>query len=144
MQRLFETMADVDAHNARVRNRQTRSAELTNGGAQIPESEILFSVLDALNVHPRVAWAARMNTGGATYGEQYVKFGFKGLSDIIGQLKDGRFLAIEVKRAGKMPTDAQVEFMGKVARHNGVAFVARSIDDAMAGIDKACDGCFNR
>jgi hypothetical protein len=136
--RLFSSLAEVEAHNARVRQRSARTAELTNGGAVVPEAQILSAVLQAIKLHPRVGWAHRFNTGGAHYGEQYVAFGFAGLSDILGQLKDGRFLAIEVKRAGKVPTEGQVEFMGKVARFNGVAFVARSIDDAMAGIDKAC------
>lgn len=104
----------------------------------IPERDILSAVLDATKTHPRVAWAERMNSGAySPGGGRYLRFGFPGLSDILGQLKDGRLLAIEVKRAGKQPTNVQIEFMGRVARWHGVAFVARSVDDAIAGIDAA-------
>ena len=94
------------------------------------ERDVLSAVLQLCRAHPKVAWIRRMNTG--TRGG--VNFGFPGLSDLIGQLKDGRMLAIEVKRPGKMPTEAQVEFMGEVARWHGVAFVARGIQDVLKAL----------
>jgi len=103
-----------------------------------PESAVLKAVLVALRIHPMVAWAERMNVMSQTLQykgvDRYVKAGFKGLSDIIGMLRDGRFLAVEVKRPGGQPTQAQIEFLGLVDRSGGVAFIARSVDDVIRAL----------
>lgn len=88
-----------------------------------------FAVLNRLAASPDVAWCARMNTGGAFRGKRYVAFGFKGLSDIIGQTVDGRFLAVEVKRPGENPTPEQSFFLALVAAYGGVSGVARGLAD---------------
>ena len=84
-------------------------------------------------------WVARMNSGmfkvGEPGNERWVRAAFKGCSDILGQLRDGRLLAVECKRNGEQPTPDQQAFLLHVAAHAGVAFVARSIDDVMAGIE---------
>lgn len=91
---------------------------------------MLSAVLELLQVHPRVAWAERFNTGGMENANgQYVRFAFPGCSDILGQLKDGRLLAIECKRPGKKATAEQWQFLCNVNRANGVAFVATCIED---------------
>jgi hypothetical protein len=96
------------------------------------ERDVLPAVLEALRLHPRVAWCHRFNTGAMEVDGRNVRFAFAGCSDILGQLKDGRFLAVEVKRPSGMPTTAQVEFLGLVERSGGVAFVARGADDVFA------------
>jgi hypothetical protein len=95
----------------------------------VAERDVLGAILEWLPYCKAVAWFARMNSGGYEIKGQFVRFGFKGCPDIIGQLRDGRFLGIEVKRQGAEPTEAQVEFLGKVQRHKGVAFVAHSLED---------------
>lgn len=103
-----------------------------------PESQVLRSVLQLLSLHKAVAWAGRINSGavfltGEGGSSRYVRFnGMAGISDIIGQLVDGRFLAIECKRKGQKPTELQQGFLDQVARHGGVAFCARSADDVVA------------
>ena len=57
-----------------------------------PEAAALVEVLKALNTHPTVAWCERMNSGAARIGARFVRFGFKGCPDVLGQLKDGRLL----------------------------------------------------
>lgn len=100
-----------------------------------PESAVLAAVLKALALHPRVAWAHRMNVGAFRNPQgQYVRVGFAGCSDIIGQTVDGRFLAVEVKRPGGKPTAEQIAFLGRVSRAGGVAFVAWSVDDVARGL----------
>ena len=94
-----------------------------------PERDVLAAIVEFLPYAKIVAWWARMNTGAVKVDDRFVRFGFKGCSDIIGQLRDGRFLAIEVKKIGAGPTEDQVEFLAKVQRANGVAFVAHSLDD---------------
>jgi hypothetical protein len=95
----------------------------------VAERDVLGAILEWLPYCKAVAWFARMNSGAQVVGDRYVRFGFKGCPDIIGQLRDGRFLGIEVKRPGAEPTEAQVEFLSKVQRHRGVAFVAHSLED---------------
>jgi hypothetical protein len=95
----------------------------------IAERDVLGAILEWLPYCKAVAWFARMNSGAQAVDGRYVRFGFKGCSDIIGQLRDGRFMAIEVKRSRGQPTEAQVEFLSKVQRHRGVAFVAHSLED---------------
>jgi len=112
------------------------------------EVEIQKSILDYLVYHPMVAWAARFNSGSARLpagGGKFRPVEFNtcdGCSDILGQLKDGRFLAIEVKRPPwTKPTDAreeaQAEFLRKVRVNNGVGFFAISIKQVTAGLDLA-------
>lgn len=86
------------------------------------EREVLSACLSVCEIHPKIAWHYRMNVGGFKneYG-QYVKFAFKGCSDIIGQITDGRFFAWEVKRPGKKPTEDQYAFLNTVAAGGGVA-----------------------
>ena len=62
-----------------------------------PEAAALVEVLQALNAHPAVAWVERMNSGAAKIGKRFVRFGWKGCPDVIGQLRDGRLIGVEVK-----------------------------------------------
>ena len=99
------------------------------------ERDVLAAVLEALKFCGKVAWFQRMNTGGITNPNgQYVRFGFPGCADILGQMTDGRLLAIEVKRPGAVPTEEQQAFLGRVQRANGVAFVAWSVEDVARGV----------
>ncbi|MBP8283312.1 MAG: VRR-NUC domain-containing protein [Chromatiaceae bacterium] len=98
------------------------------------EHQIQAAILRYLAVSPRVAWAERMNTGAikipAPGGkDRFVRFGFPGCSDILGQLTDGRLLAIEVKSHTGRASEAQAAFLDLVATHGGVAVLARSLDD---------------
>ncbi|AZG12014.1 hypothetical protein ACUXAV_004907 [Cupriavidus metallidurans] len=89
------------------------------------ETKVLLACMELLEQHPSVAWVMRMNTGVAVYGEgdqkRFVRFSIPGVSDIVGQLKDGRFFAVEVKRPGKEPTDDQWAFLQNVAQNGGLA-----------------------
>jgi hypothetical protein len=106
------------------------------------EAQVQRAVLQVLSHHPRVAWAARINTGvfrparkdGST---GFVRAGFKGCSDVIGQLTTGQFLAIEVKRPSGKTTPEQQAFLQQVAAHGGIALVARSADDVIAALGVA-------
>lgn len=95
------------------------------------ETDVLAGILKYLKVHPLIAWVGRINRGGATTESgQYVAFNnITGCSDVIGQLRSGHFLAIEVKQKGKKPTAHQRHFLNTVAHHGGCAGYATSIDD---------------
>ena len=98
------------------------------------EHQVQSAILRYLAVSPRVAWAQRINTGAikipAPGGrDRFVRFGFPGCPDILGQLTDGRLLAIEVKSHTGRASEAQADFLALVATHGGVSVLARSIDD---------------
>lgn len=56
------------------------------------------------------------------------KYEIMGVSDILGVYK-GKFLAIEVKSAKGRTTDNQANFIHKVIENDGIAFVAKSVED---------------
>jgi hypothetical protein len=100
------------------------------------EAEILRAIVQLLKRHPRVAMSWRQNSG--TFQERnrdgttrYIRANTqRGMSDIMGTLKDGRTLAIEVKsRTGRM-RPGQEEFLQTIRQAGGVAGVCRSVDDA--------------
>ena len=91
------------------------------------EAAALVEVLKALNAHPAVVWCERMNTGAARIGARFVRFGFRGCPDVLGQLNDGRLLGVEVKaQAGRLRPE-QALFLERIRCAGGVAFVARDL-----------------
>lgn len=98
--------------------------------AKLLEADSLREVIQALKAHSRVAWCERQNTGAAKVEGRFIKFGWRRCSDILGQLKDGRLLAVECKRlkGGKL-SDDQILFLELVRQHGGVSFVATSLHD---------------
>lgn len=96
-----------------------------------PESAALVEVLKSLRAHPAVAWCERMNSGATRIGTRWVKFGFKGCPDVLGQLRDGRILGVEVKGpTGKLRPE-QAVFLERINGAGGVAFVARDLRDVI-------------
>ena len=96
------------------------------------EHQVQTACLQYLAVCPQVAWAERINTGAVKIPvpggkDRFVRYGFPGCSDILGQMKDGRVLAIEVKSAAGRATAAQDAFLERVATYGGVAGVVRSV-----------------
>ena len=104
------------------------------------ESAVLDSIRRALRIHPAVAWAERMNSGAHVAGEgasrRFVRYGFRGCPDIIGQLVTGRAMFIEVKRPSGRVSVEQKEFLERAARFGACAFVARSVADVFLELDK--------
>ena len=101
-----------------------------------PEAAALHEVLLALRNHPSIAWAERQNTGALKVGGRFVRFGWPGCSDVIGQMKDGRFLAVECKAPKGRVSDEQAIFLERINTAGGLAFVARDcrdVFDALAG-----------
>ena len=99
-----------------------------------PEAGALAEVLMALRAHPLVAWAERQNTGAIKVGERFVRFGWRGCSDVLGQLKDGRLLACEVKAKRGRLRPEQAQFLYRVRAFGGVGIVARNVADVVAAL----------
>lgn len=87
------------------------------------ESDIQSKIMIALGEHPAVAWVYVTSTG--TYkglkGGRPIKIGIPGMPDIIGQMRDGRLLGIEVKKPGDIPRPVQHEFLDMISKNGGVA-----------------------
>lgn len=95
------------------------------------ETDLVRAILKYLHVVGILAW--RQNTGAVSFQDagrsRFVRFGVPGISDILGVLPDGRFLAIEVKMARRRATYKQKDFMDSITDQGGLAFVATSIED---------------
>jgi len=99
-------------------------------------TDLTAAILDYLHKIGIPAW--RMNTGAARVrGGRQIRFGFKGCSDIVGILHDGRWLAVEVKREYDKPRPEQIEFLAMVEMKGGIAMIARRIEDVIQKIDLA-------
>ena len=94
-----------------------------------PEAAVLVEVLHALRKHPAVAWCERQNSGATREGDRFIRYGWRGCSDVLGQLTDGRFLAVEVKSETGRLRPEQADFLDRVRTAGGLAFVARSCAD---------------
>jgi hypothetical protein len=101
-----------------------------------PESEVVKSILHYLKIIGVMAW--RNNTTGV-YDPTRKLFrsfsGLKGVSDILGVMRGGRFLAIEAKAKDGRLSDDQAAFIDAVNKAGGLAFCARSIDDVRAAME---------
>ena len=97
------------------------------------EKQIQKTILDFLHYHPNIAWAERINVGAHVVNDRnsrrFIRYAFKGCSDVIGQLKNGQLLAVEVKSQKGKLTHYQSEFLKKVNDNGGVALVVRSVDE---------------
>ena len=85
-----------------------------------PEAAALVEVLKAVKAHPLVAWAERQNSGAARIGSRFVRFGWPGCPDVLGQLRDGRFLGVEVKAAKGRASPEQTLFLERINRAGGL------------------------
>ncbi len=85
------------------------------------ETALVNACLIWLRCHGVMAW--RNNTGAMTIrarGQRtrFVRFGIVGASDIFG-VYQGRFVAVECKMSGRLPTVAQAAFLQEVNAHGG-------------------------
>lgn len=111
------------------------------------ERDIQAAILRYLACDPRVAWHHRFNVGAQRVNgtdangrptRRFIRYAFKGCSDILGQVVTGHLLAVEVKRPGEGPSDEQAAFLERVAGAGGLAVLAFGIDDvreALAGFE---------
>jgi len=104
------------------------------------ESERQAGIVNYLSVEKRVKFFIRINGGGRFMKGSFVWFyklwvgrreqKGRGIPDIVGMLRDGRFFALEVKRPDENPTPEQAEFLSLVADAGGVSGVVCNWLDA--------------
>lgn len=95
------------------------------------ESDLQNDIMCLLGEHPKVAWCYVTTTGKVKSKGYWITLGYPGISDIIGQLRNGKTLAIEVKTPGNRPTSLQQDFIDIVNRYGGVAGWADSTEGAL-------------
>ena len=107
------------------------------------ERDIQRVILQALRLHPAVARIERTNTGAGRFvgkdgkAGRFVRYGFAGQADLSGLAKDGRVIAIEVKRPGtrKDLRPEQAEYLRQVREAGGLAGVATCAEEAFAIVE---------
>jgi len=101
------------------------------------EAEILKACIAYLKKHPSVRMCWRQNSGTFKEGSRYIRANTaRGMSDIMGVLRDGRTLAVEVKSAGGVLADHQKKFIDDIAKAGGVSFCCHSIDECIEFMGK--------
>jgi penicillin-binding protein-related factor A (putative recombinase) len=101
-----------------------------------PEQTIQRAILEYLNWKHIYCW--KNNTAGIYVKARntYIPSHAPGVSDILGVLPGGRFLAVEVKSPAGRVSPHQQEFMDRINDAGGLAFVARSIEDVQKYVEK--------
>lgn len=91
------------------------------------ESEVQSQCLEYLQRLGLYVW--RNNTGAYKRNGVFIRYGKKGSADILGITKEGKFLAVEVKREkGGVLSDEQKEFLFNITKNGGVSIVANSLE----------------
>jgi len=162
------SLTPAEADELMIKGSRQRGAEVRTslagkgrgGGAahSRKEREIQAAILAFLRTVPGVvAW--RNNTGAVSTGHRFVRFGFRGASDIVGFTSGAVsstatvpaalshvtvkmpppspiaiFLAIEVKREGHYPTAEQQAFLDIVKQAGGIAICAHSVEDVAVAL----------
>jgi len=101
----------------------------------IPEKQIENEILRWLALNGIFAWKNQSvgiyNPTRKVFMRKTNVHHIKGVSDILGILKDGRMLAIECKSKYGKPSPEQTLFIQKIRDNGGVAFIARSLDEVV-------------
>ena len=88
----------------------------------VSEARVLRACMDVLEAHPAVALWWRQQTGAVKFGPRFVKFSFRGASDLMAVLQcSGKFCAIECKATGGKPSPEQAAFLDNVNDAGGAA-----------------------
>src|SRR3990167_8949782 len=124
--------ADEDKARRLKRQQAMRQSEKKTAARRarlfVSEARVLRACMDVLEAHPYVAMWWRQNTGaGQLASGRFVKFSFRGASDLMGVLKGGAFMACECKATGKRATPEQAAFLDNVSDAGGYSIC---VDDA--------------
>jgi hypothetical protein len=104
-------------------------------GLKVKEKAIETQILHFLAYKGIMAWKIEnQGTFDAKKGIYRRKIGpgrTLGVSDIVGLLPNGRLFAIEVKSATGRISEHQEQFLNRIKQNEGLAFIARSIEDVI-------------
>jgi len=95
------------------------------------ESDIQSAIMCALGEHPEVAWVYVTSAGSFRVRGGYMTVGVKGMPDILGQMRSGKMLGIEVKKVGEQPRPDQIEFLEMIEKNKGLSGWCCSVNGAI-------------
>ena len=108
--------------------RRTDKAEL--------EHAVQQACMELLKLSGYSVW--RQNRASVQIEGRWIKCGIDGQADITGMMLDGRRLEVETKRRkGGVQSPDQKAFQAMIEGGGGVYLLASSIDDLLAGLEKA-------
>ena len=99
------------------------------------ERDLQTAILTYLRAQRIPCW--KIGSGAFRVGGRYVRMGQRGMSDILGILPGGRFLAVEVKLPGRPVSPEQRAFLELVRAAGGVGLVAYRVEDVAVHIARA-------
>jgi hypothetical protein len=103
----------------------------------VRERDVLFQVLALLRIRGVFAW--RNHSTGIWDPVRRVfrsNVGLRGVSDVLGVLPGGRFLAVEVKGPSGRLSKEQVAFLASVTQAGGVALVVKDVRELDAELTR--------
>jgi len=104
------------------------------------ESDIQSEIMCALGGHPSVAWVYVTSAGSFRVRGGYMTVGIKGMPDIMGQMRSGKLLGIEVKKPNEKPKPEQFEVLDMISSSGGVSGWATNVSEALQIIDGSNEG----
>jgi hypothetical protein len=102
----------------------------------VSEQDLVRTIIDATNA-TGLAFVWRCQSGRVRVRRGWMHLSPAGTPDVIGWLRDGRFLGIEVKRPGEKPTEIQEECRRRIIAAGGVAAIVRAVAEAVAVVRRA-------
>lgn len=113
--------------------KQDRVRRPVDGKPAVPlEKTVLADALQALRNDPRVWIVDRRQSGVFVEGDRHIRVGTKGVLDISGMLKGGKYFELEAKRPGAKPDERQAARIETVKKGGGVSGYFWSVESALA------------
>ena len=105
------------------------------------EAELQAEILLAVGSRPDCRiWRNNTGVGRTLSGQRVIRFGLVGSADLLGILRGGRFLAVEVKTAKGRQSEAQRNFQRMVEAMGGIYVLARDVQTVVDVIDDETGG----
>lgn len=105
-----------------------------------PEKNLQNSIIEWMAVkYPTIKAWLQPSTGTfspkkGVFLKRKSKFAITGISDIIGIMPNGIWLAIECKIKPNKPTEEQINFLTMIKDRGGIGLVAYTLEDAERGL----------
>lgn len=104
-----------------------------DGKPSVPlEKTVLADALQALRNDPRVCVVDRRQSGVFQEGERWIRVGTRGVLDISGMLRGGKYFELEAKRPGEKPDERQQARIELVKKGGGISGYFWSVETALA------------
>jgi hypothetical protein len=105
------------------------------------EAELQAEILFAVGSRPDCRiWRNNTGVGRTLSGQRVIRFGLVGSADLLGILRGGRFLAVEVKTAKGRQSEAQRNFQRMIESMGGIYVLARDVQTVVDVIDEETGG----